>query len=103
MLKIYENIKTLRIAKGWTQTQLAEKTGYANKGMIAKIENGKVDLPLKKITTFAQVFGVTEMQLMGWDDEPDINMLVTSEEYEIIEAYRNSPHKSAIKSLLGLN
>lgn len=99
-LKIYDNIKALRISKGWSQAQLAEKIGYSDKSMIAKIENGKVDLPLHKITAFAKTFGVTESNLMGWDDEIDI--AVSEEEYNLICAYRNSPHKEAIKSLLGL-
>lgn len=46
-------IKMLRIKKGYSQTKLAEMVGYKDKTAIAKIEAGKVDLPLSKIMAFS--------------------------------------------------
>ena len=67
MAKIYENIKNLRKNKGWSQTELAKRAGYTDRTSIAKIENGSVDLPQSRIAKFAEVFGVTESELMGLD------------------------------------
>lgn len=67
MDKLYLNIKDLRKKNGYTQTELAHKIGYSDKSMIAKIEAGKVDLPRTKIVQFAEIFGVSPMQLMGYD------------------------------------
>lgn len=67
MAKIYENIKNLRKKKGWSQTELAKRAGYTDRTSIAKIENGSVDLPQSRIAKFAEVFGVTESELMGLD------------------------------------
>ncbi|WP_438588949.1 LexA family protein [Dubosiella newyorkensis] len=67
MAKIYENIKNLRKKKGWSQTELAKRAGYTDRTSIAKIENGNVDLPQSRIAKFAEVFGVTESELMGLD------------------------------------
>ena len=72
MVKIYENIKKLRIEKGYSQSQLAELVGYRDKTMISKIELGKVDLPQSKAEEFARVLGVTPMQLLGWDKIEDV-------------------------------
>lgn len=69
MLELYINIKNERLKNGWNQTELAKRVGYSDKSMIAKIEAGKVDLPQTKIRAFANVFGVTESYLMGWDEE----------------------------------
>ena len=44
MLKLYENIKENRVAKGWSQSELARRVGYSDKSMISKIEKGVVDL-----------------------------------------------------------
>lgn len=66
MLKLYENIKQRRIELGWTQSELASKTGYSDKSMISRIEAGKVDLPQSKIMEFAKVLGVSASDLMGW-------------------------------------
>ena len=67
MLDLYKNIKELRIANKMTQTELAEKTGYSDKSMIAKIEKGVVDLPQSKIEAFSMALGVSPGYLMGWD------------------------------------
>lgn len=67
MLQLYNNIKTRRIAMGMTQSELAEKAGYADKSMIAKIEKGSIDLPQSKIIAFAQILEVDPGELMGLD------------------------------------
>lgn len=40
MLQLYKNIKTRRTELRLTQSELADKMGYADKSMIAKIEDG---------------------------------------------------------------
>ena len=49
MKAINTNIKYSRKALKMTQSQLAEKLGYADKRMIAKIEAGLVNLPQSRI------------------------------------------------------
>lgn len=67
---LYKNIKARRQALKMTQTELAEKTGYASKSAIAKIEHGKFDLARDKIVLFAKALNTTPSALMGWEDEP---------------------------------
>mgnify|MGYP004691243831 FL=1 len=69
MLQLYKNIKTRRIELGLTQSELAEKLGYADKSMIAKIEKGCVDLTQSKILSFANALETTPADLMGWEYE----------------------------------
>jgi transcriptional regulator with XRE-family HTH domain len=69
VLKLYENIKRLRLEKGMTQDDLARRAGYTDRSSIAKIERGVVDLSQSKIKQFADIFGVTPSTLMGWVDE----------------------------------
>ena len=54
MLQLYKNIKQRRLELGMNQSELAEKMGYADKSMIAKIEKGLVDLPQSKILAIAE-------------------------------------------------
>lgn len=70
MLDLYKNIKNRRIALGMTQSELADKTGYSGKSMIAKVEKGIVDLPQSKIEEFAIALHTTPAELMGWIDDP---------------------------------
>ncbi len=67
MLDLYINIKEKRKKLGLTQSELAKKLGYADKSMIAKIEQGKVDLPQSKIIAFAKALNTTPSELMGYD------------------------------------
>lgn len=67
MLQLYKNIKTRRTELGLTQSELANKMGYADKSMIAKIEKGVIDLPQSKIFSFAEALETTPSYLMGWE------------------------------------
>ena len=69
MEQIYKNIRIRRRELGLTQSELAEKLGYADKSMITKIEAGKVDLSRSKILVFATALNTTPSWLMGWDEE----------------------------------
>ena len=68
MKPLYTNIKTLRESKGWTQAETAQKMGYKDRSMIAKIEAGKVDITVGKVEAFADLFGVAPVDLIGWRD-----------------------------------
>lgn len=69
MLKIYENIKKYRLSLGLTQTELAERVGYTDRSMIAKIETGKIDLSRNKVYDFAKALHTTPIVLLGLDEE----------------------------------
>ena len=71
MLKAYKRIRQLRKERGWSQAELAEKVGYADKSMISRIENGKIDLKLPQLEEFAKVFGVPSSELVGDVGEED--------------------------------
>lgn len=72
MVELYENIKKRRMELGMTQTELANKVGYSDKGMISKVENSKVDIPQSQILKFAKALDTTPGCLMGWTDETSI-------------------------------
>lgn len=71
MYDIYKNIKKYRIMNGWSQEDLAKKSGYNDRSSIAKIERGDIDLPQSKIFMFAEVFGISPNELMGNDGVSD--------------------------------
>lgn len=69
MIDLYKNIKNRRIELKMTQTELAQKVGYADKGMISRVENGKVDLSQSQIIKFAEALEIDPSILMGWENE----------------------------------
>ena len=68
-MDMYEKIKKLRLSKGLSQDELAEKVGYTHRSSIGKVESGLVDLSQSKIQAFADALGTTTSYLMGWEDE----------------------------------
>lgn len=69
MLQLYKNIKNRRIELGMTQAELANKIGYADKSMIAKIEKGDVDLTQSKILALSKALNISQPELFGWDEK----------------------------------
>lgn len=108
---LYERIKRRRKELHLSQEALARKMDYSDKSMISKIEKGKVDLSESKIMQFADVLQTSPEYLMGWIDDPNINIdyLVASTAKEIrsadiLEAYWKADKKiqKAVDILLGI-
>ena len=96
MSTVGENIANLRKRLKWTQEELAIKVGYKSKSTINKIELGINELPQNKIISFAEVFGVTPAQLMGWDleESPSKELELTENEKKLLDLYRNASNEN---------
>ena len=68
-----ERIKERRKELKWGQRELAKRVGYKDNSTIAKIEAGRIDLPLSKVELFAEVLRTTPAYLMGWEEEEKKN------------------------------
>ena len=112
---MYERIKRLRKERRMTQSDLAERTGYADKSMIARIESGSVVLSEKKIPIFAKALGVSSIYLFIGDSEDgpptDVftsptaaDIALSSEEEELVIRYRAADEgiRSSVRKLLDL-
>lgn len=90
MLELYENIRSLRFYHCMTQSELAEKTGYKDKGMVSRIERGLVDLPVSKIELFAKALKTDPMKLMGnsWSQADHMTDHLTAPEQSLLSEYR---------------
>lgn len=72
-MTIGERIKSARMNKGYSQTELAELLGYKSRSSINKIEKDGRDIPRSTIVRLANLLDVTPAYLMGWDEEPQAN------------------------------
>lgn len=81
MSTIGENIRVLREQLGYTQHELAKKTGYKDRTSIAKIESGKINLTQSKIELFAHALNTAPVKLIGWDDSSKVYQDDTLESY----------------------
>lgn len=68
-MNIGDRVKQLRIKKGMTQEELANRLGYKSKTSVAHIENGNRDIPRSVIVQLANILDTTPSYLMGWTEE----------------------------------
>lgn len=84
-MSIGQKIKQRRMELGWSQRDLAAKMGYNNNSTVARIENGKVDIPQSRIVKFSEVLGVSIAYLMGWEEEIKVDPVgMVERHFEII-------------------
>lgn len=96
MLKLYSNIKSLREELGFSQDDLAKKTGYTSRSSIAKIEKGLVDLSQTKIDLFANALNTTPAKLMGWDEPTYYYNLGITESYNSNNEYHSQENNNTL-------
>ena len=62
-MQVHEKLKVMRLCKGWTQEDLAEKLGWSV-NIYAKIERGEADVKLDKLKQLAEAIGVDPAELL---------------------------------------
>lgn len=85
-MKLYDNIRNLRIERGWSQDDLAHRAGYSDRSMITRIEKGSVDLSHSKILLFADIFNVDPVELMGLSDADEV--CLSPSENRLVRTFR---------------
>lgn len=66
---MYPRIKDTRIQRNITQTQMAQKLGFAQQ-IYQRYEQGKTKLSLENAVKIADILGVSLDYLAGRSDEP---------------------------------
>lgn len=96
--KIYENIRERRKRLGMSQSELASKVNYSDKGMISRVESGKVDLPLSKVEELAEALRTSPEELMGRVESIDTVGVAASpardaKVHELVDIYDRLSHE----------
>lgn len=68
-MKCGDKIKYYRESINMTQDELAAKAGYAGRSAISRIESGERDISQAKIKLFANILGVSPVELLD-DRDP---------------------------------
>ncbi len=67
-MDISEKIKRMRILKGWSQEELAEKINLSSNGY-AKIERGERDMNLTRLQQIADALNIELIQLLSLNEK----------------------------------
>lgn len=73
-MEVFEKIRFIRMFKGYSQEQMAEKLEMALNGY-AKIEQGKVDINLSRLKQISETLGVELAQLFGLNEKNVFNFI----------------------------
>lgn len=95
-----ENIRERRKELGWGQRELAKRVGYKDNSTIAKIESGKIDIPLSKVELFANVLRTTPAYLMGWEEEEKKNDTISD---AVVRMRTDDDFMCIVETLLALD
>lgn len=110
-MEFSQNVKNLRLEKGWSQQDLADRVGL-NKMTISQYENGKRKPSFEIVMALAHVFNSDMNYLLGFTDklekpagdETDIvaDKHLAVSEIDLIEAYRHAgaETQAAIRAIL---
>lgn len=63
-MKVQDKIRSLRVGKGWTQENMAEKLNLSVNGY-ANIERGETEITLQRLEQIAQLFEMNYMDLLN--------------------------------------
>ncbi len=86
-METHEKIRFIRMFKGWTQEEMAEKLGMALNGY-AKIERGEVDINTARLKQIAEISGIEMAQLVGLNEKNVFNFIESP--YNLINNQSNN-------------
>ena len=69
------NLMKQRRLKGWTQEQLAEKSGVS-RSRISKMENGKENFNIESLFLIAQSLEIDFIELLKWGEKSQLNKFI---------------------------
>ena len=70
-IRIGFNLMKQRRLKGWTQEQLAEKSGVS-RSRISKMENGKENFNIESLFLIAQSLEIDFIELLKWGESSQL-------------------------------
>ena len=89
-MDILERIKALQKERGWTNYQLAQEAAMTQ----STLTNMFARKTLPSLTTLTAICDAFELTLSQFFSENETTLILSSEEAEIIQKYRQLPKKS---------
>ena len=74
-IRIGFNLMKQRRLKGWTQEQLAVKSGVS-RSRISKMENGKENFNIESLFLIAQSLEIDFIELLKWGEKSQLNKFI---------------------------
>jgi len=67
-LDVIQNLRTIRVQKGYNQMDIAEVLGTTQQ-QYSKYENGQNEIPVRHVITLCKFYGISADWLLGLKEE----------------------------------
>lgn len=75
--QLAQKLRLLRFVKGWSQEQLAERSGL-HRTYISTVERAGCNVGLDNLERLAGAFGIRVQELLGMPDRRALNRILTA-------------------------
>jgi transcriptional regulator with XRE-family HTH domain len=96
-MKIHEKLRIIRMFKGYSQEEMAEKLSYSLSGY-AKIERGETDLSINKLENIAELMGIDLQKILGLNEGNIFNVAENCTHSHSNLAHNNLTHCTILLS-----
>lgn len=98
-MELSEKIRFMRMFKGWSQEEMAERLGMVVGGY-AKIERGETDVNLSRLQQIAGIFGIELSHLIGLSEKNVFNVIENCNNHSLLSNVNVSVPESELKTQL---
>ena len=96
MSTISENMKNMRILRGYSIKDVADQLG-CSPNSLSNWEKGKISPPVDYVEEMCKIYNVTANQLLGWEEYPELQAFVKEKKEILLELEKLQKQKADIE------
>lgn len=97
MSKLSENIRILRLLRGFSVRQIAQKIG-CSPGSVLNWESGRISPPADAVEVLCNIYQIAPNQLLGWEPCPEIDNFQAEQKAALDELNKLKAEKFAMEN-----
>lgn len=84
MSKISENMKNMRILRGYSIKEVADQLG-CSPNSLSNWEKGKISPPVDYVEDMCRIYNISANQLFGWEENPELLAFLNAKKEILME------------------
>jgi transcriptional regulator with XRE-family HTH domain len=88
MMKVHEKIRSMRLSKGLSQEDMADKL-YMSVNGYANIERGETDVPVSRLEKIAAAFEIELLELFSFGEKNVFYLVAAAANYNNYNSFNN--------------
>lgn len=96
MSVISENMKNMRIIRGYSLKDVADRLG-CSPNSLSNWEKGKISPPVDYVAKLCEIYDINANQLLGWETHPDLKAFIDTKKEILVELEKLQGEKANIE------